>query len=201
LHRNKVLDLHPSAFSVIPKIPKRERPPKHARIKVKLDTVMGIAREMGRLIRLSYNGHLPINELTGYIYALDKTRACLESAIAIEANAAKSAPVKHPNINVSIVSIPSGHFIGAEGIARIESGAYQQLPGVVTRSVEDYISDADAQVGANRELNAGIATAADDHGIVPRSPEQAELLAKLSILTTEELAHRAGISLDDVEPD
>jgi hypothetical protein len=116
--------------------------------------------------------------------------ACLESAIAIEANAAKSAPAKPQNISVSIVSVPSGCFLGAEGIARIESGAYQQLPGVVTSSLEDYISNADAQVGANREIDAGIATAADDQGIVPRSPE-AGLLAELNSLTDEQLMQRA----------
>jgi hypothetical protein len=68
------MSAHPSAFGVVTRMPKRQRPPKHARIKVKLDTVMGCAREMGRLIRLSYNGHLPTEELTRYIYALDKTR-------------------------------------------------------------------------------------------------------------------------------
>jgi hypothetical protein len=47
---------------------------------------------MGRLIRLSYNGHLATEELTRYIYALDKTRACLESVISIEVQAAANAP-------------------------------------------------------------------------------------------------------------
>ena len=51
--------------------PNRQRPKLHARIAVKLDTVMGVAREMGRLIRLSYNGHLLADELTRYIFALD----------------------------------------------------------------------------------------------------------------------------------
>ena len=33
---------------------------------------MGVAREMGRLIRLSYNGHLPPEELTKYIFRVGK---------------------------------------------------------------------------------------------------------------------------------
>src|SRR6478736_7960068 len=90
------MSAHPSAFGVVTRMPKRQRPAKHARITVKLDTVMGVAREMGRLIRLSYNGHLAVGELTGYIYALDKTRSCLEAAIAIEANAVANAPPPIP---------------------------------------------------------------------------------------------------------
>jgi hypothetical protein len=51
------------------------------------------------LIRLSYNGHLAPEELTRYIFALDKLRACLESAVNIEANAAANAPKPPPGAN------------------------------------------------------------------------------------------------------
>jgi hypothetical protein len=93
-------------------MPKRQRSKLHARVTVKLDTVMGIAREMGRLIRLSYNGHITISELTGHMYALDKLRGCLESAIAIETAAKAAAPPPAPgNVAISILSVPSGYFL------------------------------------------------------------------------------------------
>jgi hypothetical protein len=114
---------------IVSGMPKRVRPPKHARIKVKLDTIMGVAREMGRLIRLSYNGHLAPEELTRYVFALDKLRACLESA-AIEANAvqaAQAAANAEPRIvNVRVVSIPSGHYLRADGsFAPMSAGMLQ----------------------------------------------------------------------------
>ena len=42
---------------------------------------MGVAREMGRLIRLSYNGHLPPEELTKYIFALDNFAPVLRAQL------------------------------------------------------------------------------------------------------------------------
>ena len=86
---------------------------------------MGIAREMGRLIRLSYNGHITIGELTGYVYALDKARAA-ESALTIEAENAKRAPAISSKIDVSIITVPSGHFISAEQADQIQSGEFLQ---------------------------------------------------------------------------
>jgi hypothetical protein len=84
----------------------------HARIGIKLDTVMGVAREMGRLIRLSYNGHLPVDELTRYVFALDKLRAALESAINIDAQAAANAPKLPPApTTVNILTIPPNTFL------------------------------------------------------------------------------------------
>lgn len=104
----------------MPKLAKRERGPLHARNGVKLDTVMGIAREMGRLIRLSYNGHLSIQELTGYVYALDKTRACLESAINLEVQAAANAPKPPPPpTTVNILTVPSGTFLNEATMQRL----------------------------------------------------------------------------------
>jgi hypothetical protein len=84
----------------------------HARIGIKLDTVMGVAREMGRLIRLSYNDRLSVEELTRYVYALDKLRAALESANAIEVQAAANAPKPPPGaMTVNILTVPSNTFI------------------------------------------------------------------------------------------
>jgi hypothetical protein len=118
---------HPSAFGVVTRMPKRERPAKHARIKVKLDTVMGVAREMGRLIRLSYNGHLAPEELTKYVFALDKLRGCLESAANIEATAkaaeadaaqateaARAAQARRAPVIVNVLSVPQGCFLTHE---------------------------------------------------------------------------------------
>jgi hypothetical protein len=118
--------LHPCPPEILPPIrkAKRQRPRKHARIAVKLDTIMGVAREMGRLIRLSYNGHLPADELTRYIFALDKLRACLESAVAIEAQAAANAPKPPPGaMTVNILTVPSGTFIDEEMMQRLNEKA------------------------------------------------------------------------------
>jgi hypothetical protein len=73
---------------------------------------MGVAREMGRLIRLSYNDHLSVEELTRYVYALDKLRAALESAINIEAQATANAPKPPPApTTVNILTIPPNTFL------------------------------------------------------------------------------------------
>jgi hypothetical protein len=120
LNRNADLTADPTVFGVVTRMPKRQRPQMHARVKVKLDTVMGVAREMGRLIRLSYNGHLPPEELTKYIFALDKLRGCLESAVAIEANAIANAPPPPPGeTHINIMTIPAGHFVTRE---QLEAG-------------------------------------------------------------------------------
>ena len=113
MRENGVLIEHPSAFGVVSRMPKRQRTAKHARIQVKLDTVMGVAREMGRLIRLSYNGHLPPEELTKYVFALDKLRNCLESAAAIETAAAAATPPNYSTV-VNVISVPSNQFINRE---------------------------------------------------------------------------------------
>lgn len=105
-------------MGVVSHMPKRQRPPKHARIKVKLDTVMGVAREMGRLIRLSYNGHLPPEELTKYIFALDKLRACLESAVAIDAAAAAQVKNEPTALTVNIITVPEGYSQQPDGSFR-----------------------------------------------------------------------------------
>jgi hypothetical protein len=85
---------------------------------------MGVAREMGRLIRLSYNGHISVSELTGYVYALDKTRACLEAAIAIETQAAANAPKPPPGaMTVNILTVPSGVFIDEAMMQRLNENA------------------------------------------------------------------------------
>jgi hypothetical protein len=112
------MSAHPSAFGVVTRIPKRERPRKHARIAVKLDTVMGVAREMGRLIRLSYNGHLPPEELTKYIFSLDKLRTCLESAIAVDDAAVERAKTEPTTLCVNVIAVPEGHYQQADGSFR-----------------------------------------------------------------------------------
>lgn len=79
---------------------------------------MRVAKEMGRLIRLSYNGHLPAEELTKYVFALDKLRACLESAISIEANAIANAPPPPPgDVTINVLTIPEGRFLTPEQMA------------------------------------------------------------------------------------
>ena len=118
----------PPEMGVVSHMPKRQRPPKHAQIKVKLDTVMGVAREMGRLIRLSYNGHLPPEELTKYIFALDKLRACLESAVAIDAAAAAQVKNEPTALTVNIIAVPEGYSQQPDGRFRADAapalGAY-----------------------------------------------------------------------------
>ena len=82
---------------------------------------MGVAREMGRLIRLSYNGHLPAEELTRYVFALDKLRGCLESAIEIEAAAAERAKAAAEAqdtcglIAINVIEVPAGLYRQADG--------------------------------------------------------------------------------------
>ena len=179
-------------FGVVTRIPKRQRSRLHARTTVKLDTVMGVAREMGRLIRLYYNGHISVSELTGYVYALDKTRACLEAAIAIEANAiANASPSIPTKIDVSIITVPSGHFVSNEQLQQMENGKFLKQIEHESIPVDNYAEQAEQQAAADRELNAGIATVANDHGIVPRSPEEAKLMAELNALPYEELLRRA----------
>ena len=82
---------------------------------------MGVAREMGRLIRLAYNGHISHTELTGYIYALDKTRVCLESAIAIDAaeKAAAVANAPHVPLAVAVLAVPHGYCVTTETAMRL----------------------------------------------------------------------------------
>jgi hypothetical protein len=121
LGKNRALNPDPPVFGVVTRMPKRQRSRLHARTTVKLDSVMGVAREMGRLIRLSYNGHLAVSELTGYVYALDKTRACLESAIALEAAAAATAAAqaqadaKATPMTITIMTIPEGYYHQPDG--------------------------------------------------------------------------------------
>jgi hypothetical protein len=108
-------------------MPKRRRSPKHARIAVRLDSVMSVAREMGRLIRLSYNGHLAPEELSKYVFCLDKLRCCLESAANIEAQAkaaeaeaaqateaAQAAQAARAPVTINVMSVPSGCFLSPE---------------------------------------------------------------------------------------
>ena len=76
---------------------------------------MGVAREMGPLIRLSYNGHLPPEELTKYIFALDKLRACLESAVAIDAAAAAQVKNEPTALTVNIITVPEGYSQQPDG--------------------------------------------------------------------------------------
>jgi hypothetical protein len=85
---------------------------------------MGIAREMARLIRLSYNGHLPTEELTRYIFALDKTRVCLESAINLEAQAIANAPKPPPApVTINVLSVPSGTHLDEAAMQKLHEDA------------------------------------------------------------------------------
>jgi hypothetical protein len=122
---------------------------------------MGVAREMGRLIRLSYNGHLAVGELTGYIFPLDKTRSCLEAAIAIEANAVANAPPPIPaKIDVSIITVLAGHFVSEKQFQQIANGEFLKQVEHERVPLSDYARNAAAQAEADRELNAAIEAAA-----------------------------------------
>ena len=149
---------YPQIVGTVTRMPKRVRPPKHARIRVKLDTVMGVAREMGRLIRLSYNGHLPAEELTRYIFALDKLRACLESAVAIEADAIANAPAVPSTVHISIGTVPSGSYFTKEAAEQLHNGTLL-LENENAVSVEDYTRAVSSR-RADDELNAAIDAAA-----------------------------------------
>ena len=111
---------------------------------------MGIAREMGRLIRLSYNGHITISELTGYMYALDKTRACLESALNLEAEAAAKAPPPPSNMHVSIVAVPSGVFVNDEMMQRL----HENVDSFPRRPLIEHVMEPAAET-VRSELAAG----------------------------------------------
>jgi hypothetical protein len=141
---------------------------------------MNVAREMGRLIRLSYNGHLPPEELTKYVFALDKLRACLESAEAQAAAAAAKVPPVPSKVSISIISVPSGcHFNNAqmEQLSRGDTSPLQieHENGV---SVEDYARNVARQ-------------AEEPPPIEVRSPAEAKLLAELDSLTDQQLMERA----------
>ena len=116
---------------------------------------------MGRLIRLSYNGHITIGELTGYVYALDKARACLESALTIEAENIKRAPAIPSRIDVSIITVPSGHFISAEQAQQIQSSEFLQQIEHERVSLDDYRREAiTQQAEAEREIGVAVEAAA-----------------------------------------
>jgi hypothetical protein len=113
-------DLHPSAYLVNERVPKRQRTKLHARNGVHLNSVMGVVNEMARLLRLSYNGHLPSTELTRYIYALDRIRAGVESAKNLEIQAAANAPKPQPApTSVSIVAIPPNVYLDEAAMQRL----------------------------------------------------------------------------------
>jgi hypothetical protein len=54
---------------------------------------------------------------------LDKLRACLESAIAIEAAAAAKAPPPPTSMHVSIVAVPSGTFLDEASMRKLHENA------------------------------------------------------------------------------
>lgn len=186
------MSAHPSVFGVVTRMPKRQRPAKHARIKVKLDTVMGVAREMGRLIRLSYNGHLAPEELTKYIFALDKLRACLESAINIDLQAQANAPSPPPPATtINILSVPSGVFVDDAMRERINENA----DSFDRRPLIDHAAEPTSGPITLTELRQSEPPASTevpiDQGIKLQSPEEARLIAELNSLTDKQLMDRA----------
>jgi hypothetical protein len=165
---------------------------------------MGVAREMGRLIRLSYNGHISVSELTGYVYALDKTRAALESAlaIAIEADTKANAPAPPPaKIAVSIVSVPAGVFISAEQSAQIANGEFLKQIEHKRVPLDDYTRNVAAQAAADCELNAAIEAAAiappdtPEPCEAPQSPEEENKVINNLKAEINELSRKMGIDL------
>jgi hypothetical protein len=106
------------------RVPKRQRTKLHARNGVHLSSVMGVVQEMARLLRLSYNGHLPSTELTRYVYALDRIRAGIESAKNLEIQMAAVAPKPPPPpTTVNILTVPSGTFLDEAAMQKLSEKA------------------------------------------------------------------------------
>jgi hypothetical protein len=161
---------------------------------------MGTAKEMGRLIRLSYNGHLAVSELTGYVFALDKTRACLESALAIEAaqQAAAAtqaqADAKAAPMAITILTVPEGHYHQPDGsFAPMSAEMQLRLEHTPSseRGIEESASRDDPEPRAGCDVVSLNSRRQIDQEFTPQTERERRLLAELESLSPEELLERA----------
>jgi hypothetical protein len=128
-------------------------------------------------------------ELTRLIYALDKTRACPESAITIEAAQAERAKAdaiatkQAAPVTVNIAVIPSGMHLNEAGHAKLDSGEQITSDDLKPFKHTPLIEHQPAPREEPRE---------------PQSAREAQLLAALEALPEEELARRVSVAFGDV---
>jgi hypothetical protein len=119
------------------------------------------------------------------IRSLDKVRACLESAAAIEANAIANTPkAPPPPVKINIYSVPANTRINDATLQRLDENS-DAFP---RRSLIDYVEPTPEPDARSLELPASAET---DEALIPRSSAEAKLLAELDGLTDEQLRDRA----------
>jgi hypothetical protein len=176
-------DLHPSAYLVTERVPKRQRTKLHARNGVHLNSVMGVVNEMARLLRLSYNGHLPSTELTRYIYALDRIRAGVESAKNLEIQAAAVAPKPPPPATVvNILTVPPGTRINDATMKQLN----EQADSFPRRSLIEHVA-APSEPVAEAVRSEPASEVGPIESSVPTKPEAPAIAPKPVLVHDEEL--------------
>jgi hypothetical protein len=173
----------------------------------RLDSLIAIASEMGRVYRSTINGMISTSDGARLIYQLKEIRAAREAVNAEAALAIANVPPPPPaKIDVSIITVPAGHFISPEQSQQIANGEFLKQVEHTSIPLSDYARNAAAPAEADRELNAAIDAAVvfvkpgeparyeEPHGIIPQSPEEAQLLSELEGLPYEAWLQRAGIA-------
>jgi hypothetical protein len=150
---------------------RRHRAKAHARCSVKLNSIGGILTEQCRIYRLWCNGRLSTKDLAGGTASLDRIRSTLEMM--------PEATTSRPISSVTIVSVPSSHFFrhpraDIDGMPSLENGALM----------------------IEHDAKPRLALEPEPPQPEAQSPEEARLIAELEALPIEELARRAGVSLN-----
>ena len=121
--------------------------------------------------RAMANGKLSSSEGARFTFVLRELRCCLESEALEAENAARKAPAVLSEVNVSIITVPSGCFVSAERAEQIANGEFLRQVEHETVSLDDYTRNAAAQQAeAQREINAAVNTVVFAEPIEPPAP-------------------------------
>jgi hypothetical protein len=162
---------------------------------------MAIASEQGRVYRACINGQISTSDGARLTYQLKELRCTREAINAEIAAAAAKAPAIPAKIDVSIISIPTNHFLSAEQSAQISNGEFLKQIEHERIPLSDYTRDAAAQAAADREINAAIEAAAivppdaPAPREAPQSPEEENQVINNLKAEINELSRKMGIDL------
>ena len=87
-----------------------------------LDSLKGVRAEAARVYRSVINGKLPSCEGTRLVFILREIRCAIEAEIAQAAIIAAAIPPQPTQVTISIVSVPTNHFVTAEMAQQLSRG-------------------------------------------------------------------------------
>jgi hypothetical protein len=100
-----------------------------------LDSLKGVRAEAARVYRSVINGKLPSCEGTRLVFILREIRCAIEAEIAQAAIIAAAIPPQPTQVTISIVSVPTNHFVTAEMAQQLSRGE-PLLPKIEHNPVE-----------------------------------------------------------------